>query len=79
MRLPAALARFQTHLQADGRSSHTIAQYERHVRRLVSWLEAEGLPDDVGALDPEHVARFLAWAEALRRPDGRAKRTGSLQ
>ena len=44
----------------------------------MAWLEEEELPDDVAALEPEHVARFLASAETLRRPDGRAKRTGSL-
>jgi site-specific recombinase XerD len=78
MRLPAALARFQVQLQADGRSPHTVAQYARHLRRFEAWLGAEGLPDEVAALDPEHVARFLVSAEALRRPDGRTKRTGSL-
>jgi integrase/recombinase XerD len=78
LRLPDALARFEVQLQADGRSPHTVARYQRHVRRFVSWFEADGLPDDVALLEPEHVARFLASAEALRRPDGRAKRTGSL-
>jgi hypothetical protein len=55
-----------------------VAQYARHLRRFGSWLEAERLPDDVGAIEPEHLARFLASAEALRRPDGCAKRTGTL-
>lgn len=57
MRLPAALARFQTQFQADGRSPHTVPQHARHVRRFGAWLEAGGLPDDVAALEPEHVAR----------------------
>jgi len=48
------------------------------VLRFASWLEAEHLADYVAQLEPEHVARFLASAETLRRPDGRAKRTGSL-
>lgn len=78
MRLAAALARFLVQLQADGRSPHTVAQYERHVRRFAAWLDAEHSPHDVRQLEPEHVARFLASAEALRRPDGRSKRTGSL-
>jgi integrase/recombinase XerD len=78
MQLQVALARFKTQLRADGRSPHTIAQYVRHVRRFGTWLDTEHLPDDVAALVPEHVARFLASAEALRRPDGRSKRTGSL-
>jgi site-specific recombinase XerC len=78
MLVVAALTRFLVQLQADGRSSHTIAQYQRHVRRFASWATAECLPDDVAAIEREHVARFLASAEAQRRPDGRAKRTGSL-
>ena len=49
-----------------------------HLRRFAAWAMAERQPDDVARLEPEHVARFPASAEALRRPDGRAKRTGSL-
>jgi site-specific recombinase XerC len=78
MRLAAALARFQTQLQADGRSQHTVAQYARHVRRFEAWLEAEGLLDNVAAVEPNHLARFLGSAEALRRPDGRSTRVRSL-
>jgi site-specific recombinase XerC len=78
MRLAAALARFTVQLQADGRSPHAVAQYQRHVRKFGAWLEAVGTPHDVAALEPEHVARFLASAEAVRRLDGRTKRTGSL-
>lgn len=78
MFLAAALARFLVQLQSDGRSPHTVAQCARHVRRFAAWLAAERLSDDVATLEPEHVARFLASAEALRRPDGKAKRTGSL-
>jgi site-specific recombinase XerD len=55
-----------------------VAQYARHLRRFAFWLDAEHLPDEVSALAPEHVARFLASAEAQRQPDGRSKRTGSL-
>jgi len=77
MRLAFALARFLVQLQADGRSPHTVGQYERHIRRFCEWAEAEGVLDDVATVEPEVVARFQASAEALRRPDGRAKRTGS--
>src|SRR5688572_19173238 len=78
MLLPAALARFKIQLQADGRSLHTAAQYARHMRRFASWVDPEAFSEDVAQLEPEHVARFVASAEALRRPDGRSKRTGSL-
>ena len=78
MRLQAALARFQTQLQADGRSPHTLAQYARHVRRFGAWLDAEHLPDDVAAIEPGQVASFIAAVEAERRRDGGPRRTGSL-
>jgi site-specific recombinase XerC len=67
MHLHAALASFLVQLRADGRSPHTVAQYERHVRRLGEWLAAEGLPSDVGEIDPEHLARFLVVARVSMR------------
>ena len=78
MRLQAALAGFQTKLQADGRSPHTVAQYARHVRRFGAWLEADRVPDKVRLLEPEYVAAFIAAAEAQRRRDGCPRRAGSL-
>jgi site-specific recombinase XerD len=78
MRIDHALSRFIVQLQADGRSPHTVAQYARRGRRFGGWLDAEHLPDAVAKLEPEHGAGFLASAEAQRCPDGRAKRTGSL-
>jgi site-specific recombinase XerD len=78
MHIDHALSRFLIQLQADGRSPHTVAQYRRHVRRFGAWLDAEHLPDNVASIEPERVARFLASAEALMRPEGRTKRTESL-
>jgi integrase/recombinase XerD len=78
MHLHAALASFLVQLRADGRSPHTVAQYERHVRRLGEWLAGQGLPNDVAQIAPEHLARFLAAAEAERRAAGRSRRPGSL-
>lgn len=78
MLLAAARVRFLVQLRADGRSPHTALRYARHVRRFASWLDAECLPDDVAQLEPEGVARFLTSAEAQRGPEGRAKRTASL-
>lgn len=75
---PDVLTCLLVELQADGRSPHTRAQYQRHVRRFEAWATQEGVPDDVAAVEPEHVACFLASAEAHRRHDGRTKRVGSL-
>jgi integrase/recombinase XerD len=65
-------------LRAPDRAPHTVAQYERHLRRFGEWMAQEGLPNDVGQIEPEHVARFLAAAEAERRAVGRPRRPGSL-
>lgn len=48
------------------------------MQRFAAWFESEGLPDDVAQLAPEHLVRFPASAAAQRRPDGKAKRRGSL-
>ena len=42
MRVHDALARFLLQLEADGRSPHTLGQYGRHVRLLITWLTQAG-------------------------------------
>lgn len=69
MLLPAALARFLAQLQADGRSQHTIARYQRHVAAFADWAEARGLVD-VGAVTAEHVAAYLGSPNATLRAAG---------
>ncbi len=69
-----ALERFELQLAADGRSSHTVGQYRRHVRALVSWLATENLSCDVEAIDHETIASFLASSTARTRPDGQPKK-----
>jgi len=78
MQLSNALQRFLVQLRADGRSAHTVGQYERHVRQLALWVDGQQMTDDVREFEPEHVAGFLASAAAQRRPDGKAKRAGSM-
>lgn len=55
MRLADALSMFVEHLQADGRSIHTISQYQRHVALLARSLES----DDLTSITPIVLARFL--------------------
>jgi len=78
MRLTNALPLFLVQLRADGRSPHTVGQYERHVRQLALWAADHDLTDDVREFQPDHVAAFLASSAAQRRPDGKAKRAGSM-
>src|SRR6187397_1323555 len=73
MKLEDALARYTTQLEADGRSPHTIGQYQRHVGLLGAWL---GSPE-IETIAHEDLARFLASANARTRPDGKVKRATS--
>lgn len=56
MRLLKALDLFTEHMRADGRSVHTIGQYQRHVALLAQWL---GENDDVTEITPLGLAKFL--------------------
>jgi len=76
--LDAARERFLLQLKADGRSEHTIGQYERHLVLLARWAAGEGLSGDVAALDHEAVARFLTSPLAITQADGRPKRAGTV-
>ena len=78
MRVEEALAKYVVQLRADGRSGHTVRQYERHVLLLARWMGEAGMADDVCALTHEEVARFLTSAAATTRPDGRPKRATAM-
>ena len=60
MTIDQALERFLTQLRADGRSRHTLGQYERHVRLLSAWARDVRHTGAVGDLSHEDLARFLA-------------------
>ena len=65
MQLQDALQGFLVQLRADGRSEHTVRQYERHGRALAAWLADAGMGTDLGDLTPEVLARFFA-SDAVR-------------
>ena len=77
MRIEDALARYVTQLEADGRSPHTIHQYQRHIGLVVSWLRERGNEAAVDEIDHETLALFLASDAARTRPDGRPKQANS--
>ena len=77
MRIEDALGRFTTQLRADGRSPHTVKQYERHVRALGRWMSDRGIRDDVAAVDHESVAAFLTSPAVERRADGGPRKATS--
>ena len=78
MTIDDALARFLIQLEADGRSLHTVAQYQRHVRLFAHWWRDVGHSAAVGKITHEDVARFLSGPQARTRPDGRRKKAGSV-
>lgn len=77
MQIETALAKFELQLAADGRSEHTIRQYQRHVCVLAAWAEREGVGDDLGGFTHETLARFLTSDLALEGTWG-TKKPGSV-
>lgn len=74
MRLDHALGLYIQQLRADGRSDHTVQQYQRHVRLLDRWLDGQVPVEDISH---EVLARFLNSDAARNRPDGKSKRATS--
>jgi integrase/recombinase XerC len=78
MELQAALQAFLLQLEANGRSPHTIGQYQRHGIALATWLAETGAPTDVAKLTPDLLARFFAADAAKQSFRGGPKRAVSL-
>ncbi len=78
MELQDALAQYESQLQADGRSRHTIAQYRRHIRPLGSWLGETGQGTDTETVTHQVLAGFLGSPAATARPDGDPKTATSV-
>lgn len=78
MQITDALTRFETQLQADGRSEHTRKQFRRHVVALSRWLAGERRSLDIKEIDHEILAAFLSSQSARTRPDGKPKTATSL-
>ena len=73
MRIQAALAKFVTQLEANGRSPNTISQYRRHVLLLGRWLG----DDEIDRVDAEKLAKFLISPVASTTPGGQPKKQSS--
>ena len=74
MRVGEALSRYVAQLHADGRSRHTIDQYGRHIGLLDQWLG----DTPIEKIDHEWLAAFLGTPLSCCRPDGRRKKTTSV-
>ena len=78
MNIEVAWENFRLQLIADGRSGHTISQYERHVRFLARWAADVGHSREIGALGHQDLAQFLSSPTARTRPDGGLKKASSM-
>jgi len=78
MLVEEGLERFVEQLRANGRSQHTTAQVSRHVRAFATWLHDENHPTRVALIAHELVARYFASDETKCRPDGRVRKTTTL-
>lgn len=75
MQIQAALDQFLVQLEADGRSPHTRAQYNRHTRKLAEWLRTAGHSGDIADVTHQDLARFLVSPDAREREtDARPKK-----
>ncbi len=60
MRFQDSVQAYLLQLQADGRSIHTIGQYQRHLRSFAEWI---GDQRDLHAIETSDVARFMVATE----------------
>ena len=67
------LAQFVVQLRADGRSVHTIKQYERHIHAFATWASEAGHTGLVADVDHATIASFMASPAARQTTDGRDK------
>jgi site-specific recombinase XerD len=72
VRLAKAIKRFETQLQADGRSDHTRSAYLRDLGYFKAWLRTD---PDVLSIAPETIARYLTSEVPSTKPAISANRT----
>ncbi len=78
MHLLNALDAFVLQLRADGRSPHTIANYQRHVAALDQWMAAHGHAADLDAITPALLAEYLADDDVRRNGRGGVRSTSTV-
>lgn len=78
MRLSDALDIFVLQLRADGRSPHTIANYQRHVGALDAWLATRGHSADLDAITPALLSEYLADDDVRRSGRGGLRSTATV-
>lgn len=77
MNLHEAIASYRLTLDASGRSTHTLLQIDRHLRRFREWL-GDPIDRDITTIGAEFVARFFTSDAARLSARGGVKRPTSM-
>jgi len=72
------LGKFLVQLEANGRSIHTIRQYERHIRLFAHWCREVGHSRNISKVSHQTIASFLSSTQAKTRSDGGVKKASSV-
>jgi len=75
MKLSEAITRFESYLQAEDRSPHTINSYIGDLRLLAAWLDDD---PGIGDIKPDCLVAFVASDRVRLKADGRKKAPGSV-
>ncbi len=75
MRLAQAINDFETYLNADSRSPHTIRSYLHDLHLLKNWL---GYSPVVTSIQPTHLNEFLASDIVISKSNGSSRSKGSV-
>ena len=77
MQLRDVLDQFILQLRANGRSDHTVTQYQRYVRMLETWLITERRSTVLRDISPSTLAEFLVSPTVRGRRGGGARKASS--
>jgi integrase/recombinase XerC len=78
MDLQQALQVYLLQLRADGRSPHTIKNYERHLGSLLDWLAKHGRSAALDEITPQVLAEFLVSDDVRASGRGGLRSTSTV-
>jgi integrase/recombinase XerC len=78
MDLQQALQVYLLQLRADGRSPHTIKNYERHLGSLLDWLARRGKSAALDEITPQVLAEFLVSDDVRASGRGGLRSTSTV-
>jgi len=78
MHFAEAVEAFETQLQANQRSRHTVKSYRRDVEMLRRWLERERLPLGVASITPNTLLQFAASPACTHQENGAPRERSTI-